>query len=339
MQATRDAVQAVHQITQGLRRRGQGQGQRDDDLDTARATGVLSNLLQLYGSSTENASGKNKDSEWEDEKADYGAGRPRLMRADTAQSAATSMCEDDLDDHDPRMRAKYIDDDDEKLAPIGTKSRRYSVSATDADAICVRSVSSFRSPFKRSQSFVKDQNAIFSDLTGKSGGDRTGAGNKARLATAKNIAEILQRQRFIMKLAKALMTFGSPSHRLESQLVATAQVLQIDAQFVHLPTIVIASFTDPNTHTSETHFIKASGDLDLGRLHKVHNVYKEVVHEEVGVQEGSAALTRIMKAKPAYKLWHRMLFASACCGIVSPMGFGGSFLDAVSVCNGTADVS
>ena len=40
------------------------------------------------------------------------------------------------------------------------------------------------------------------------------------------------------------MTFGAPSHRIESQLNATANVLDVDAQFIHLPSFVIASFGD-----------------------------------------------------------------------------------------------
>ncbi|KAK9895646.1 DUF1212-domain-containing protein [Cystobasidium minutum MCA 4210] len=124
------------------------------------------------------------------------------------------------------------------------------------------------------------------------------------------------------------MTYGSPSHRLESQLSATAQVLEVDAQFVHLPTVVIASFGDTDTHTSETHFVKAGGGLDLGKLHQVHQIYRQVVHDEASVQEGSAALSRLLKSPPIYKIWQRMIFAAICAGTIAPIGFGGSFVDA-----------
>ncbi|KAG8688366.1 hypothetical protein FRC08_011470, partial [Ceratobasidium sp. 394] len=42
-----------------------------------------------------------------------------------------------------------------------------------------------------------------------------------------HVAEILQRHEFILKLARALMMFGAPSHRLEAQIQATARVLDI----------------------------------------------------------------------------------------------------------------
>jgi len=152
--------------------------------------------------------------------------------------------------------------------------------------------------------------------------------NRRRLDITAHVASILERQSFILKLAKALMTFGAPSHRLESQLNATAQVLQVDAQFIHVPSVVIASFGDTDTHTSETKFVKAAGGLNLGSLHKVHQIYRDVVHDEMSVEEGGVALSMLLKAKPIYNIAQRMCIAAMCAGIIAPMGFGGSFVDA-----------
>ncbi|PLW04473.1 hypothetical protein PCANC_28410 [Puccinia coronata f. sp. avenae] len=152
--------------------------------------------------------------------------------------------------------------------------------------------------------------------------------NRERRATiTRHVADILKRQNFILKLAQALMTTGAPSHRLESQLTATARVLEIDAQFVHLPSIVIATFGDADTRTSETHFVKANGGIDLGQLHRVHHVYKSVVHDHTGVAEGSAALHKILNESPLYSPWQRMIIAFFCCGTISILGFAGSFVD------------
>lgn len=123
------------------------------------------------------------------------------------------------------------------------------------------------------------------------------------------------------------MTFGAPSHRIESQLNAVADVLEVDAQFVHLPNIVIASFGDTDTHTTETHFVKANSGLDLGLLTAVHEIYKLVTHDEIGVLEGSAQLSAMLKAKPIYRVWQRILIAAVCAGVICPLGFSGSFVD------------
>ncbi|KNF03191.1 hypothetical protein PSTG_03778 [Puccinia striiformis f. sp. tritici PST-78] len=95
----------------------------------------------------------------------------------------------------------------------------------------------------------------------------------------------------------------SGSHRLESQLNVTARVLEIDAQFVHLPSIVIATFGDADTRTSETHFVKATVGIDLGQLHRVHHVYKLVVYDHTWVGEGSAALHKILNESPLYSIF------------------------------------
>ncbi|WVR06201.1 hypothetical protein IAU60_003231 [Kwoniella sp. DSM 27419] len=161
-------------------------------------------------------------------------------------------------------------------------------------------------------------------------GDFGGPKKKRRASIQLHVADILTRQQFVLKLAKALMTFGAPSHRIESQLSATALVLEIDAQFVHFPSIVIASFGDVDTRTSETHFVKANGGLELGKLHKVHNVYKAVVHDEMDAAEGTKLIHALLKAPMEYNLWQRMILAFLCSGLIAPVGFGGSLVDGLA---------
>jgi uncharacterized membrane protein YjjP (DUF1212 family) len=70
--------------------------------------------------------------------------------------------------------------------------------------------------------------------------------------------------------------FGSPSHRLETQIQATAKVLEINAQVVYLPGTMLISFGDDATHTSETKFLKQATGLDLGKLLATHHLYWNV---------------------------------------------------------------
>lgn len=127
------------------------------------------------------------------------------------------------------------------------------------------------------------------------------------------------------------MNFGAPSHRIESQLSATALSLDIDAQFIHLPSIVIASFGDPDTRTSETHFIRSpNGDLDLGRLHQVHDIYRSVVHDEMDAVEGTRALHKLLREDRGTNKWTRVGMSFVSCGMIAPMFFGGSVLDGLA---------
>lgn len=143
-----------------------------------------------------------------------------------------------------------------------------------------------------------------------------------------SMTDLVERQTFILRLARALMLFGSPSHRIESQLISVSRSLDIDAQFVHMPSVVICSFGDQDTKTSETHFVKANGRLALGKLHNVHTVYRAVVHGHMDAQEGGSELSRLLRSPPLYSIPYRCFFAFLCCFFICPMAFGGSLADA-----------
>ena len=139
--------------------------------------------------------------------------------------------------------------------------------------------------------------------------------------------DIVQRQDFILRLAKALMSFGAPSHRIEAQLVSVSHTLEIDAEFVYMPSIIISSFGDYEKKTSETHFVKAGGRLSLGKLHNVHDVYRSVVRGHMDAEEGCMHLSQLLRSPPLYGIPLRCLFAFLCCASICPMAFGGSLAD------------
>ncbi|KAL5355512.1 hypothetical protein BJX96DRAFT_141427 [Aspergillus floccosus] len=118
-----------------------------------------------------------------------------------------------------------------------------------------------------------------------------------------HIAEILARQRYIMQLCRALMRYGAPTHRLEEYMQMTARVLSVEAQFLYLPGCMIMSFDDPTTRTAEVKLVRTIQGVDLGRLAETHNVYKNVVHDMIGVEEASQELDSIMKRAPRFNKW------------------------------------
>ena len=130
-----------------------------------------------------------------------------------------------------------------------------------------------------------------------------------------------------MRLAKALMTFGAPSHRIESQLLSAARILEVDAEFIHIPGVIICSFGDQETKTSEMHFVKCSGRLSLGSLHEVHQLYRMVVHDELSARRATERLEALLSAKPLYGPFTRMTLAFCLSALICPLAFGGSFLD------------
>lgn len=138
---------------------------------------------------------------------------------------------------------------------------------------------------------------------------------------------MIDRQEFLIKLAKTLMTFGAPSHRIESQLIAAARILEVEAEFIHLPSVIICSFGDQELGCSETHFVKCGGRLSLGALHKVHLVYRSVVHDEISAKRATGHLEDLLNAPPLYPILFRCTLAFFLSALICPLAFGGSFLD------------
>ena len=132
---------------------------------------------------------------------------------------------------------------------------------------------------------------------------------------------------FILILAQALLTFGAPSHRIESQLESAANILKISVSFIHLPGLIIANLMDRGTMVSETRFVRASGRIALTALHRVHLVYRDVLHDKVGVREGTDRLRKLLRARPIYPIWVRCIYAFTCASIICTTAFGGSLLD------------
>ncbi|CDM26287.1 hypothetical protein DTO013E5_7794 [Penicillium roqueforti] len=136
-----------------------------------------------------------------------------------------------------------------------------------------------------------------------------------------HIAEIIARQRYIMQLCRALMRYGAPTHRLEEYMQMTARVLEVSGQFLYLPGCMIMSFDDPTTRTAEVKLVRMVQGVDLGRLADTHNVYKNVVHDLIGVEEATQELDEIMQRKPRFSKWILVLVYGFASAAVGPFAF------------------
>lgn len=142
-----------------------------------------------------------------------------------------------------------------------------------------------------------------------------------------HIAETLSRQGYIIKLCRALMLFGAPTHRLEEYLSMTARVLEIEGQFLYLPGCMIISFDDKSTHTTEVRIVRVTQGIDLGKLKDVHHVYKEVMHDVIGVEEGTERLEALIAAKNKFSPWLRVLIFGLTSATAAPFSFKARLID------------
>jgi hypothetical protein len=135
-----------------------------------------------------------------------------------------------------------------------------------------------------------------------------------------HIAETLSRQKYLLKLCRALMSYGAPTHRLEEYMKMSARVLEIDGQFLYLPGCMIISFDDVSTHTTEVKLVRAPQGVDLGKLKDIHEIYKEVVHDVIGVEEATQRLDIIITGKQKYNKWLLVLVYGFASATVAPFG-------------------
>lgn len=145
----------------------------------------------------------------------------------------------------------------------------------------------------------------------------------------RHVAEIIQRQEFVLKLARAMMMFGGPSHRLQAQIQATARVLDISLSCMYLPDVFLISFDDPGTGTSSIKLIRQASALDIGKLQETNKVYWKATHDEISVKEASEELDRLMLAKPFYGMPAIIFFGGMASASICSVGFNGSLIDSL----------
>lgn len=170
-----------------------------------------------------------------------------------------------------------------------------------------------------------------------------------RVFITAHVAAIIERQEFILKLARAFMMcvrdsrtlksqrltqparhhrFGAPSHRLEAQLQATARVLELPhCACLYLPGCMLVNFGDPGTFTSDIRFLKQASGLDIGKLKATYWVYHRVIRDKISVGKGSTELDDLMTSPPRYGLLHHVIVGGLAGAFIMPSAFYGSFID------------
>lgn len=142
-----------------------------------------------------------------------------------------------------------------------------------------------------------------------------------------HIAETLSRQKYLIRLCRALMSYGAPTHRLEEYMKMTARVLEIEGQFLYIPGCMIVSFDDAATHTTEVKIVRSIQGVDLGKLKDVHAIYKEVVHDVIGVEEATQRLDEIIKRHQRYNRWLLVIVYGFASASVGPFAFQARMVD------------
>ncbi|OJD15131.1 hypothetical protein AJ78_04588 [Emergomyces pasteurianus Ep9510] len=142
-----------------------------------------------------------------------------------------------------------------------------------------------------------------------------------------HIRETRQRKKYLDRLCRALMNCGAPSHRLEEYMRMTARVLELDGSFTYFPGTMLMAFEDSTTDTTDLKMVQSQEGVDLGRLRDIQVIYKEVVHDIIGVEEAMQRLREIMNAKRKIGLPWLILLYGLASAMVGPFAFGARPID------------
>ncbi|KAJ2170335.1 pheromone-regulated protein prm10, partial [Coemansia sp. RSA 551] len=138
---------------------------------------------------------------------------------------------------------------------------------------------------------------------------------------------LLRHQRFLVLIAKALMMYGSPLHHLENNLIRTAQLLDLEITASALPGLILLSFEDSLTHTSETKIIRCTNGWDMHRLDQTNQLLRRVVRSNVDVDQAIVELEQIITAPPIYAWYWQVLNWGILSWSLCLVCFGGSWHD------------
>ncbi|KZP32556.1 hypothetical protein FIBSPDRAFT_925058 [Athelia psychrophila] len=147
------------------------------------------------------------------------------------------------------------------------------------------------------------------------------------LVVKKYTRSIRERRLFLIKLSYAFLYLSAPSHQVLNQLDCVAQALEIEVEIVHVPTLIMITLSDGKISPNQTRFVRANGRISLTALSQVHNVVREVSHDNLSCTTGTEMLTAIVAAKPIYNTYLRCFFAFLCSSIICGTAFGGSPID------------
>ncbi|KAF9970152.1 hypothetical protein BGZ73_007250 [Actinomortierella ambigua] len=149
---------------------------------------------------------------------------------------------------------------------------------------------------------------------------------EANLGIHHDIADILGRQSFLILMAKALILYGAPSHRIEETCARLARKLEVDASFALLPGLMTISFSDPETHTSDTRHLRCTQGMDMYKLSKVYQIALGVLRGD-SMDKANKALEAVTTEAGYYPIWVTVMAWMGSSAFVAPLAFKGSWID------------
>ncbi|EAR61737.1 threonine/serine ThrE exporter family protein [Neptuniibacter caesariensis] len=127
---------------------------------------------------------------------------------------------------------------------------------------------------------------------------------------------------FMLRLAKALHTYGMTAYELENTMKHVGQKLGFGVQCLAQPTNLIMSFSHPDEPEPKTYVFRVEqGEVNLERRIQVHEVVRGVMSDEMSVADGAYQLKSISNSGVRFGLKGQMAgFGLLSAGIAHLLG-------------------
>lgn len=108
---------------------------------------------------------------------------------------------------------------------------------------------------------------------------------------------------FLLRLAKALHTYGLPAYELEHTMNGCAEALGFGIQCMSLPTSISMTILPPNA-IAQTYLIRVSpGEVNLEKLRLTTDIAQQVIADNITTEQGAAKLKQIANTQSPYPNW------------------------------------
>lgn len=200
----------------------------------------------------------------------------------------------------------------------GTPAGRVDINSDMSEGIQIVGHSLRRRPDRPSQQSQQSQQSqaepeIFAVPMPQDAIDHTGA--------------VMQRENYLLKMCRALMTTGAPTHRLEGYMHRTAEVLALNLQSFYMPGCMILSFNDSLWRSKDVHIVRCTEALNLSKLDDVHVIYKDIIHKRTTIEHAMARLDEIMNRGDKFPLWFQVLLFGLAAATIGPVSFSARPID------------
>ena len=120
---------------------------------------------------------------------------------------------------------------------------------------------------------------------------------------------------FMLRLAKALHTYGVPAYELENMITTIAAQMDYGVQCLSMPTSITMTFSQDDEPVQTFVIRVAPGEINIDKLRRTTMVAHRVLNDDITPQQGAQELRDITSDQASFPAWVTILFfgiVSAC---------------------------